>query len=488
MSTTEVGDRIHIAPVADRRDAASLGTRTGFEVVANMMERIADFSTVALATLSSYYFYEFLHVGRHVHYSLVSVGEFSLLCAIVFMLFLNNAGAYHRANSLMRIRETERILRTSVYVVSLIFPLTFFSASHFSRGILLIGSVLVPAALIAEKQAFFSIIHILHLRDQGIRKVLIYGAGYTGERVFSVLTRSLKLGLRPVAFVDDNPELDGKQVYGSGYKRDASARIVRGPLTAELIQEFQASMVIVAIPSISRERLDVVASQADKAGAINAFVPSISITSETIGEYADIDGLLIAYRGDGFSSQGYETLKRAFDFVTAILVLFFISPLWLMIALLIRRDSPGPVLFKQSRVGLDGKLFEIFKFRTMRENAPRYAVHPTETNDPRMTNFGRWLRRTSLDELPQLLNVLKGEMSLVGPRPEMPFIVEGYEERHRQRLSVIPGITGVWQLSADRAFPIHENLHCDLYYIRHRNFFMDLAILLHTILFAMRGI
>jgi lipopolysaccharide/colanic/teichoic acid biosynthesis glycosyltransferase len=101
---------------------------------------------------------------------------------------------------------------------------------------------------------------------------------------------------------------------------------------------------------------------------------------------------------------------------------------------------------------------------------------------------GRFLRKTSFDELPQLLNVLQGSMSLVGPRPEMPFIVEQYTERHRRRLQVKPGLTGLWQLSGDRAFLIHENIEYDLYYIQHRNFFMDLAVLLHTAIFAMRGI
>jgi len=124
----------------------------------------------------------------------------------------------------------------------------------------------------------------------------------------------------------------------------------------------------------------------------------------------------------------------------------------------------------------------------MRVETPTYALHPTGTDDPRVTRIGRWLRRSSLDELPQLINVLKGEMSLVGPRPEMPFIVERYNDLHRQRLQVIPGLTGLWQLSADRSFQIHENIQYDLYYIRHRSFFMDLAILLHTAVFAMKGV
>ena len=133
-------------------------------------------------------------------------------------------------------------------------------------------------------------------------------------------------------------------------------------------------------------------------------------------------------------------------------------------------------------------MFNLYKFRTMRIDAPKYGLHPANVDDPRITRIGRWLRRTSLDELPQLINVLKGEMSLVGPRPEMPFIVESYNDNQRQRLEVTPGLTGLWQLSADRSFLIHENIQYDLYYIRHRNFFMDMAILLHTVVFAMKGV
>ena len=124
----------------------------------------------------------------------------------------------------------------------------------------------------------------------------------------------------------------------------------------------------------------------------------------------------------------------------------------------------------------------------MRAGACQYEYSPSVPSDPRITRVGRFLRRTSLDELPQLLNVLQGSMSLVGPRPEMPFIVQQYTERQEQRLQLKPGLTGLWQLSGDRAFRIHENIEYDLYYIQHRNLFMDVAILLHTVIFAMRGV
>jgi lipopolysaccharide/colanic/teichoic acid biosynthesis glycosyltransferase len=202
----------------------------------------------------------------------------------------------------------------------------------------------------------------------------------------------------------------------------------------------------------------------------------------------DVDGLLLSSIAGPAPKILYEAAKRVFDFAAASALLLLFSPLLLIIAALVRLDSSGPVLFRQQRVGKGGRPFQVYKFRTMLQGAPAYSKSPTVSSDPRITSLGRFLRRSSLDELPQLLNVLKGEMSLVGPRPEMPFLVETYSARQRQRLQVLPGITGLWQLSADRAFLIHENIQYDLYYIRHRSFFMDVAILLHTLVFAMRGV
>jgi lipopolysaccharide/colanic/teichoic acid biosynthesis glycosyltransferase len=176
------------------------------------------------------------------------------------------------------------------------------------------------------------------------------------------------------------------------------------------------------------------------------------------------------------------------DIIAGVALLILASPILIFVALAVRIESEGPVIFAQRRVGRNGEPFVLYKFRSMQVDAPKYGFSPTDAKDARITRVGRFLRKTSLDELPQLWNVVKGDMSLVGPRPEMPFIVEQYGPRERQRLSVVPGITGLWQLSADRAFLIHENLEYDLYYIRNRGLFMDLAILLHTALFAMKGV
>jgi lipopolysaccharide/colanic/teichoic acid biosynthesis glycosyltransferase len=181
-------------------------------------------------------------------------------------------------------------------------------------------------------------------------------------------------------------------------------------------------------------------------------------------------------------------VKRAVDMAGAAVLLAVLAPVLALVALLIRLDSPGPAVFRQRRVGKDGVEFRLWKFRSMRRDAPEYARSPTSDTDARLTRAGRLIRRVSLDELPQLINVLRGEMSLVGPRPEMPFIVAGYTALERRRLAVKPGITGLWQISPARAYPIHEHLEYDLDYIRQQNLVLDGAILLRTVRAVWRGV
>jgi lipopolysaccharide/colanic/teichoic acid biosynthesis glycosyltransferase len=184
----------------------------------------------------------------------------------------------------------------------------------------------------------------------------------------------------------------------------------------------------------------------------------------------------------------YPFAKRSFDLVVCVLAMVVLSPLFAVLALLVKFDSPGPVIFRQKRVGKNGVEFDFFKFRSMRVDANPYATTPQESSDPRITRVGRFLRRSSLDELPQFWNVLRGDMSLVGPRPEMPFIVSSYTEEQRERLRVRPGITGVWQISAVRGEPIHANMEYDLFYIEHRSVLLDVIIVIKTIATAIRGI
>ena len=191
-------------------------------------------------------------------------------------------------------------------------------------------------------------------------------------------------------------------------------------------------------------------------------------------------------------------VKRGMDIVGAAMGLILGAPLLALIALAIRLDSPGPIVFRQTRIGIGDRHFEMYKFRSMRKGAeaelerlrelneadgPIFKIH----NDPRLTRVGRFLRRTSLDELPQLWNVLRGEMSLVGPRPPLPAEVTRYMEWHKQRLGVRPGMTGLWQVSGRSLLSFDEGVLLDIYYIENWSLWLDFKILLRTIPKALFG-
>ena len=190
--------------------------------------------------------------------------------------------------------------------------------------------------------------------------------------------------------------------------------------------------------------------------------------------------------------------KRLLDLLVAGSLVLFLGPLLCALALLIKLDSPGPVIFRQKRIGENGRIFVMFKFRTMvdgAENLQRevnqvigsgHIIHK-RNGDPRVTRFGIFLRRTSLDELPQLFNVCKGDMSLVGPRPEMPWLVERYETWQYKRFSVPQGMTGWWQVNGRSDKPMHLHTEDDIYYIQNYSLWLDIYILLKTPLVVMRG-
>ena len=459
-----------------------------FEQLTTAAEVICDFVASAAGVIGAYAAYHVLGLGKAVMYPFpVAIGAASAF-ALLFVIMLDREGVYRRGSGMLRISESERTLRVSAQTFLILLVVTAFTAQLLSRWVLAIGIFLVPITVVAEKQVLFSIVRFLHERGQGVRKAIVYGSGYTGKRVFSVLLRSRKLGINPLVFVDDKEEQVGKTIYALAYHREQCAPVVSGPITSELIQSYGADMIIVAIPSLQPEKLDFVAAEAKKSGVTLAFVPSYSAYEDAWVNYLDVDGIMLATVNPPESMYLYERTKRLLDLVLSLAAIVLLFPIFALIALAVRLDSEGPVFFKQQRVGKNGRLFEIYKFRTMRVDASKYEFSPTTVEDSRITRSGRILRKLSLDELPQIVNVIKGDMSLVGPRPEMPFIVNSYGPRERWRLSVVPGITGLWQLSADRAYLIHENLQYDLYYIRNRGFFMDIAILLHTVIFAVKGV
>lgn len=471
-----------VEPIAQKRIAES------FHRLIISFEVLADILTIVLAIKLGYLIYSVTRLGNHIHFPSRLIWVAGSVFAVIMVLMLDRVGAYRRGNSLLRVRETEQIVRVSMESLLTILAVTFFARIQVPRWFLVLCLTLTPLLLFIQKNLIYLLVHKLHSYGYGNERVIIYGAGCSGRRVFSTLKASPKLGLLPIAVVDDDPAKVGSTLSEMAYGHGSSLRVIAGPITRDLINAYSANLVIIAIPSVGRTQFISTVREAQAANAKVSFVPSHLLSSDSWVDYRDIDGILLASLGPPSRRLGYETVKRVCDIIGSITLTLLGLPLFLLLALMVKLDSDGPVLFCQERIGERGRPFRMYKFRTMRHASSGYEYSPRESSDPRITRVGRFLRKTSLDELPQLFNVLKGDMSLVGPRPEMPFITEQYTDQHRQRLQVKPGITGLWQLSGDRAFLIHENIEYDLYYIKHRNLFMDLSILLHTSMFAMRGV
>lgn len=461
---------------------------TSGELFRNAVMRVevaADFLTCAVGMLAAYVLAASLPITHHAQFPLRQAFEASVFVGFFSVLFLRWNGAYRGGGSLLQIHETERTLRLPALSVLLLLAFNVSLDLRFSYIAVLMSLILIPVLLMLQKLIFFSALRAAHSAGFGIRRAAIYGVGDAGKRIVSALYQSPKLGLLPVAVIDDHSALSGNSIHEMGYRRRRSVPVQTGPVTPELLKALRCNLLVVALPNLSPESRDAALSAAEQAGVRIVLLSGLELQKQLSTQSIELDGFSLTTTEEPLTPWYYAIAKRIFDVLASIFLLILISPLLFMIALIIKFDSPGPALFVQKRVGRNGELFNIFKFRSMYTDAPRYDFSPA-SHDCRVTTVGRFIRQASLDELPQLMNVLLGNMSLVGPRPEMPFIVQQYTPEHRQRLQVIPGITGLWQLSADRASLIHENIQYDLYYIRNRGFFMDIAILIHTLFFAIR--
>jgi exopolysaccharide biosynthesis polyprenyl glycosylphosphotransferase len=342
----------------------------------------------------------------------------------------------------------------------------------------------------------------LHGADR--RRVLIVGASAAGQALGQAITAHPSTDLSVVGFADDDLERWPAATEGSveGQRPDGLEYPVLGSLrdVPRLAQDYQVQEIIFALPPEEQSVLRSLVMDLQTVPANLRLVPDVFDLVFLRASVEEFDGIpLIGLREPAIDGLD-RLIKRLFDLAVSGLLLLVLSPLMLGIVLLITLDSPGPVLFRQRRVGEGGRLFWMAKFRSMVEGAeqketdllenmadgqPLFAKTPY---DSRVTRVGRLLRRTSLDELPQLLNVLKGEMSLVGPRPELPWLVELYEPWQRKRFAVPQGMTGWWQVNGrmNRADP-GQRLEDDLFYIRNYSLWLDLRILWKTIKAVVQG-
>lgn len=458
-------------------------------ITVNLIYPVIDFFCITFSVLASYKIYRALHIGLGVVYAKTNIIPVSLSASMFTVIIMQAFDGYSKQSSVMNAEEIRRTIKgvTTSYVL-LMFILVF---GHFSisRYVIALSYALSLASLVSIKSYLYHASSFRRSLNGLTRKhVLIYGAGELGQALYREIVNSPRLAIIPIGFIDDDSTKANAVYYKSGIETSTGISVL-GTIDdiGRLKEQFSIEDVYIAISNIDHQALIDILHKVKMQGVNASFVPNLYrfyVHKLKISQIGQIP--LVAEEGSNY--RFYLHIKRYLDFILSILFLLLSAPLFITIATAIKMDSRGPVFFAQDRVGKDGQLFKMYKFRSMFTWVDPYAVNPLQQKDSRITRLGKFLRKSSLDEIPQIINVLKGDMSLVGPRPEMPFIVKEYNEAHRERLKILPGITGLWQLSGDRKKAIHENMDYDLYYIRNVSLSLDVAILLETLIFAFKGI
>jgi exopolysaccharide biosynthesis polyprenyl glycosylphosphotransferase len=416
-----------------------------------------------------------------------------------FLVFIFQWNGLYRINVFStRIPQFMNLLK-SIFIGSLLYVLI----GYLSKFELIYESRLVFIYFIMSLFVLFTLYriillpsflkHFMNLKALK-RKCVIIGAGELGRRILNDIIAKPELGLEVVGFIDDFiPRGSG---IWNGYKVLGDVENI-----VQICEKYDVDEVIIGIDNITHERLIEIISEAKKTkstvrltSSIFKVIPS-RLTTEA---YVDFPTITLTR---GFYGKVFLIQKRIVDFVLSLFALVLLSPFFLLIAILIKATSKGPVLYKQERIGKDGKKFKMYKFRTMYVGADKdenrieqmkrfiwEGKHPDGeakskkvVDKNKITPVGKFLRKFSIDEFPQLINVLKGEMSLVGPRPVLPYEYEMFKPWYHERDKVLPGCTGFWQVYGRAETNFDDMVLMDIYYIQNMSPWLDLQIILKTI-------
>jgi len=415
--------------------------------------------------------------------AILSPSLVGLTLAIWFAIFLM-LSVYDPRRTIRLSDEVRRVLAASFFALLVLAGALYFTDREVSR-LMVIYIALLNTLL---RVAWRAVAHPFFMRQgQRARRVLIAGSGALAEQIVETLQEYAWAGIRIIGFLEAD----------SATLRDLP-RLGRLTDAAHVVRQHSVDEVIIALPHRDYECLTALVLELQRLPVQVRIAPdylNLVLYRATVEEFGGVP--LINLRDPALNVY-QRVMKRAFDLSLGALLLLLSAPLWAIIWLAIRLDSKGAAIFKQERIGENGKPFIMYKFRTMTEDAEaRRAevlrrdeqgnlIHKT-ADDPRVTRVGRFLRRTSLDELPNLINVLRGEMSLVGPRPEVAWMMDKYAPWQLKRFAVPQGMTGWWQINGRSNKPMHLHTEDDLYYIQNYSILLDLIILWRTLFVVLRG-
>lgn len=406
---------------------------------------------------------------------------------IIWIIVFLSASVYDSSKNLRVADELNSILMSSVLAGTIIAGLLFLSYREISRVLFLCFVLISVVFLISYRLIYRLAYRKKFLRKVEEKRVLIIGAGLVARQLEKKMQGFHTLGFTIVGFVDDNKELVARREDVLGELSEA----------VNIAKQNYVTDVVFALPQRAHDKVNHLVSELHSLPIRIWIIPdyfALALNKAEVLEFAGIP--MIDLRAPALNE--YQRMaKRMFDLVVTFPLFVLCLPLYALIAIAIKLGSPGPILYPSERIGENGHPFKMLKFRSMVIDADKklneiatydekgHMLHKNP-DDPRVTLVGKWLRRTSLDELPQLVNILKGEMSLVGPRPELPALVEKYEPWQRKRFAVPQGLTGWWQVNGRSDNPMHLHTEEDLYYIQNYSIWLDLQILLKTIWVVLR--
>jgi exopolysaccharide biosynthesis polyprenyl glycosylphosphotransferase len=461
------------------RHAARGRIRTAWEASYMRFLLIADLIAALLAGAAAF---SVRFGGAVTHYNQQYL-LFTVLLPLILIMSLVLSRAYERRFLFVGTDEYQRVMRAGIAMTATIAIISYAFEVGLARGYVVLAVPLATLLALAFRFVLRKQLHHRRARGRCLRRVIVVGHELAVIGMARQLSRELYHGLEVVGCCLP-PRHDGDvglPVYGTFDEVAVAVQAARADTVIVLsCPELDGQTLRRLAWRLEREDIDLIvaSSLVDVAGARTTIRP--------------VDGLPMLHVEHPRLSGAARVVKSMLDRVGAVVGLLLLSPLMVAIAIAIRHDSPGPVFFRQIRVGKGGREFVIFKFRTMGTDAERrltalraYNEHDgvlfKMRDDPRVTRVGRILRRFSLDELPQLINVLLGEMSLVGPRPPLPEEVMAYPSDMRRRLAVSPGMTGLWQVSGRSDLSWEETVRLDLRYVENWSFSLDLVILLRTL-------
>ncbi|AGA70610.1 Undecaprenyl-phosphate glucose phosphotransferase [Desulfitobacterium dichloroeliminans LMG P-21439] len=444
----------------------------------NKLQIVLDLAMVVTALVLAYwlrfYNYEESHLGFESY-----VPALILLVPLHFLLYYF-LGLYEPRRRQSITLEVGRIIRANLLSTMILLALLYFLKEiDYSRQVLIYFVVLTSVLTIGERVALRAILYNIRKNGYNKKHVLIIGTGRLAKRLIGALTENRYLGYEIIGIIDDNIEI-GKKLAGIA--------VTGGVADLEdVIREGKIDEIFITISTKDYDKFRTIIKVCEKSGARTQIVPDYARFIPAKPQMDEIDGIpLINIRHVPLDNFLKAFSKRTFDIAFSFVGILICLPLLALIIIGIKIDSPGPVFFAQERVGLNKRHFKMYKFRTMKVQTSEDSDKEwTIKGDNRKTRLGNLLRKTSIDELPQLWNVLKGDMSLVGPRPERPFFVSQFKEkipRYMVKHQVRPGITGWAQVNGWRGdTSIRKRIECDIYYIENWMFLFDVKILLMTL-------